>query len=142
MRPVVGDADRRDQAGHNILAIGYWRRLYHESGASEPECWRRGLLKPDGHTVSVSDLFFIAHSMRMLSTQCGEVARLEAATVVTREATSLEADVMIKCVGFEINEGNEKLLGRAHIIQHGEPATHPTLHCLSTSDVYSVSRIL
>ena len=28
--------------------------------------YEQGMLKPDGHTVSVSDLFFIAHSFGML----------------------------------------------------------------------------
>ena len=29
--------------------------------------YKQGVLKPDGHTVSVSDLFFIAHSLGMMA---------------------------------------------------------------------------
>ena len=29
--------------------------------------YKQGMLKPDGHTVSVSDLFFIAHSLGMMA---------------------------------------------------------------------------
>jgi len=29
--------------------------------------YKQGMLKPDGHTISVSDLFFIAHSLGMMA---------------------------------------------------------------------------
>ena len=113
------DEFKHDGAGDAVV-LTHWHRAYDASGAHRPECWSSGLLKPDGHTVSVSDLFFIGHHMRMLSTACGEVGRLEgSSTVVTVGGGRLEAGVVIKCVGFELNEGNERLLGRARMQSFG-----------------------
>ena len=39
--------------------------VYHISYTHAP--YKQGMLKPDGHTVSVSDLFFIAHSLGMMA---------------------------------------------------------------------------
>jgi len=111
------DEFKHDAAGDAVV-LSHWHRVYDISGAHRPECWSEGLLKPDGHTVSVSDLFYIAHALERLSTLCGEVRRLDGTSIHTRAGGVLEATVLIKCVGFELNEGNEKLLGRARM--------HPT----------------
>ena len=105
------DSFRHNAAGDAVV-LSHWHRVYDVSGACRPECWSEGLLKPDGHTVSVSDLFFIAHHAGMLETMRGEVACLEGTVARTRNGEALEAGVVIKCVGFELNEGNESLLGR------------------------------
>ena len=108
----------------DVIALAQWQHLYYESGAVLPECWRQGLLKPDGHTVSTSDMFFIAHDLRMLTTHCGEASRLDSVSVAISPAEKLESAVVIKCIGFGVNEGNERLLGRAHMrgtgqVEHG-----------------------
>jgi hypothetical protein len=42
--------------------------VYEKSGTKPPDCWKATprMLKPDGHTVSVSDLFFVAHHLEMV----------------------------------------------------------------------------
>ena len=112
IRPFDG-AFKHDAPGDAIV-FNHWRKAYDLSGASRPECWKvEGLLKPDGHTVSTSDMYFIAHHLNMLATRLGEVERLEASRVVTSgDELQVVATVVIKCVGFDLNGGNERLLGR------------------------------
>merc|ERR1711965_622218 len=76
------DDDFKHNAAGDEVVLSHWHRAYDASGAWRPECWSEGLLKPDGHTVSVSDLFFIGHHMRMLATVCGEAARLDGSSVI------------------------------------------------------------
>ena len=74
------------------------------------------MLKPDAHTVSTSDLFFVAHKLDRASTIVGEIARLEAPDVVVLDdaSTTLHAATVVKCVGFHTNEQVCDLLGRTH----------------------------
>jgi len=102
----------RHQPAGDAVVLSYWQQAYDTSGALRPECWREGMLKPDGHTVSTSDVFFIAHFAKRCMTLLGEVGHLETSSVVTSAQEELDASVIIKCVGFELNEGNERLLGR------------------------------
>jgi len=53
-----------------------WKGAYMRSGAVMPEYWSEQprMLKPDGHTVSVSDMFFIAHHMHLCDTTLGAPA--------------------------------------------------------------------
>ena len=92
-----------------------WHEAYDVSGAVRPECWKEGLLKPDGHTVSVSDLFFIAHWLRMMDVQLGEVDHLEDYGVVTAAGQRISAEVVVKAVGFEPNAGNARLVGQTRM---------------------------
>ena len=46
------------------------------SGASPPECWP-GKIKHDGHTISVSDVWFVASHMGKLVTKVGTLERME-----------------------------------------------------------------
>ena len=62
---------------------------YDGSGATRPECWAEGVLKPDGHTVSVSDAFFVAHSLGLVTTRLGEVQELERSGVRTADGDDL-----------------------------------------------------
>ena len=109
----------RHAAAGDTTVLQMWQRAYDTSSAVRPECWEEGLLKPDGHTVSVSDLFFVAHHMRMMATRLGEVVRLEEHVVCTSDGARLEAGVVIKAVGFETNCGNSELLGRTHMRSNG-----------------------
>ena len=51
------DDDFRHDAAGDAVVLSHWHGVYDASHARRPECWLEGLLKPDGHTVSVSDLF-------------------------------------------------------------------------------------
>ena len=33
---------------------------YVDAGLKSPQCWKEGLLKPNNHTISVSDVAFVA----------------------------------------------------------------------------------
>jgi 3-oxoacyl-(acyl-carrier-protein) synthase len=133
------DDELKHNAAGDAVVLSHWHRAYDSSGARRPECWSEGLLKPDGHTVSVSDLFFIAHHMRMLATMCGAASRLVGSCVETSSGETLDAGVLIKCVGFELNEGNEKLLGRACMHPFGLADHNLWLHFEAHLDSHAFS---
>ncbi len=51
----------------NIRNMMLWKKLYDLSGATQPECWM-AKIKHRGHTISVSDIWFIAHYLKRLTT--------------------------------------------------------------------------
>ena len=57
----------------NVKQFLRWKQLYEASGCQVPECWPKQV-KHDGHTISVSDIWFIAHHMKKLSTKTGNSA--------------------------------------------------------------------
>ena len=59
----------------NIRNMMLWKRLYDQSGATEPECWM-GKIKHTGHTISVSDIWFIAHHLKKMETVTGSVGEM------------------------------------------------------------------
>ena len=133
------DDELKHDAAGDAVVLSYWHRAYDASGARRPECWLEGLLKPDGHTVSVSDLFFIAHHLGMMETLVGEVSGIEGSSVSTTSGRTLDAGVIIKCVGFELNEGNERLLGRAHMYPSGLVDQNLWLHFEAHLDSHAFS---
>lgn len=125
IRPV-DDSFVRSRAD-DIVVFDAWQVVQDDSGATRPECWARGLLKPDGHTVSVSDIFFIAHRQDRLHTAREEVLRIHPKQIETVSGSFVRAGVLIKCIGFSINEGCEKLLGRSHRAILGEKNLYVTV---------------
>jgi Pyridine nucleotide-disulphide oxidoreductase len=94
------DAQYQHPNKSNVLNMMYWKKLYQLSGAREPECWM-GELKHDGHTISVSDIWFIAHHLKKLETVTGQITRLTERGVLVNDDQAIEADVVVNCVGFE-----------------------------------------
>ena len=86
----------------NIRNMMLWKKLYGMSGATEPECWM-GKIKHTGHTISVSDLWFIAHYLKKLETVTGSVSALYDGGVIVNNQDRIDADVVVKCVGFHRN---------------------------------------
>ena len=86
----------------NIRNMMLWKRLYESSGATEPECWM-GKIKHTGHTISVSDLWFIAHFLGKMETVTGSVTALYDRGVIVNDSDRIEADIIVKCVGFHRN---------------------------------------
>jgi hypothetical protein len=82
-----------------------------------PECWAKGTFVPDGHTVSISDLYFIGHFVGLLRSVVGFAKTFDVVGVTLSGGSHIMADVVIKAVGFEFNEGCERLLGRSRL--HG-----------------------
>ena len=91
-----------------------WQSAYTTAGATPPETWKEGIFRPEGHSVSVSDIYFIGHYLKLIATQRGEVLRFHANGVETRNGM-VDAEIVVKSIGFEINEGNERLLGRSRM---------------------------
>ena len=115
VRPVRRDFSK-DPSGNTAIQLA-WFKTYHRSGAKVPECWRERprLLKPDGHTVSTSDLFFVAHHMQVADTLLGEVERVVSDGVVTQSygdapRATIRCETIVKCVGFHTNDSNAKIL--------------------------------
>ena len=99
----VRDHQPRHATAGDADVLQAWRAAYDVSGAVRPECWQQGMLKPDGHTVSVSDLFFIAHHQGMMSVELGEAACLEPTGVRTKAGKLLEAGVVVKAPHATLN---------------------------------------
>ena len=111
------DAAYRHDTGTNVKQLQAWRKLYKESTATAPSCWP-GKIKHDGHTISVSDVWFIGHHLGKMSTVVGHLDHLEEGRVHLRDGTTLEADVVVGCIGFERNTTFcEQLTGRS-LVKH------------------------
>ena len=56
-----------DSAGSSKI-FHKWRRAFKDCKVTEPECWKEGLMSPKGHTISVSDSWFVGHYYGLLET--------------------------------------------------------------------------
>lgn len=111
-----------DENPHHLRAgsmklFDMWRQAYKVSGAVEPECWsdNPSTLKPDGHTIATSDVFFVAHWLKKLRTFVGtdfDVTdnTLDFTNSLDGKRTSVPVRVVVKCVGFQVQERNEQIL--------------------------------
>jgi hypothetical protein len=96
------DQDFKHANKSNMRNMLLWKNLYKRSGATEPECWM-GKIKHPGHTISVSDIWFIAHYLKKLKTVQGAVTALDDQGVIVNHQQRIAADVVISCVGFHRN---------------------------------------
>ena len=101
------------------LMLRLWRDAYAVVRASPPETWEHGIFRPDGHSVSVSDIYFIAHHHYLITTRRASVLCFSDKNVTLDDGTVHLAHIVLKCLGFEINEGNERLVGRACMLPNG-----------------------
>jgi len=86
----------------NIRNMMYWKKLYQLSGATQPECWM-GKIKHEGHTISVSDIWFIGHYLKKIETVQGEITGMTESGVVLDGQRHVNADVVVNCIGFQRN---------------------------------------
>ena len=93
----------------NIRNMMLWKKLYDLSGATQPECWM-AKIKHEGHTISVSDIWFIAHFLNKLETCSGSITGLHESGLIIDYETRIEADVIVNCVGFHRNSPAVKQL--------------------------------
>ena len=93
----------------NMRNMLLWKKLYDQSGATQPECWM-GKIKHDGHTISVSDVWFIGHYLKKLATMAGTVSGMYEDGVIVNNRQRVEADVVVTCVGFHRNASTVKAL--------------------------------
>jgi len=83
------------------------------------ECWEARRIAPIGHSVSVSDLWLVAHHYGVLSTSLGEVLSVESQGVRTKTGELLPCDVIIKCTGFEPSSTAESVTGSKRVHANG-----------------------
>ncbi|MEE9573571.1 MAG: FAD-dependent oxidoreductase [Candidatus Neomarinimicrobiota bacterium] len=91
----------------NMRNMLLWKKLYDQSGATQPECWM-GKIKHDGHTISVSDIWFIGHYLKKIETIAGTITGMYEDGVIVDNQHRIDADVVVNCVGFYRNALNVK----------------------------------
>lgn len=96
------DDDFKHDRKSNMRNMMLWKKLYNLSGATEPECWM-GKIKHEGHTISVSDLWFIGHHLKKIETVVGEITGMYAGGVIVNGEKRIDADVVVTCIGFHRN---------------------------------------
>lgn len=112
------DANFKHDNRSNFRNMMYWKKLYETSGATQPECWM-GKIKHSGHTISVSDIWFVGHYLKKISTLQGEITRVLENEVVVNDSRTIPADIIVNCVGFERNGSAAKsLCGTNEIYTH------------------------
>jgi len=83
----------------NAKQMKRWRKLYELSGATMPPTWPKQI-KPKGHTISVSDIWFVGHKLGKLSTIVGAVEQVVGDGVVLADGQHVACDVVVPCIGF------------------------------------------
>ena len=86
----------------NLRNLMLWKKLYDRSGATQPECWPRKI-KHEGHTISVSDIWFIGHYLNKIETITGNISSMYENGVIVDDKQYIDADVVVNCVGFYRN---------------------------------------
>ena len=80
------DAFKHDKKS-NMRNMMYWKKMYELSGATQPECWM-GKIKHEGHTISVSDIWFVGHYLKKIKTITGEISSMTENGVYVDEQTT------------------------------------------------------
>ncbi len=101
------DAAFKHEKKSNMRNMMLWKKLYDRSGATAPECWM-GKVKHEGHTISVSDIWFIGHYLKKIRTVAGSITDMYENGVVVNDQQRIDADVLVNCVGFHRNAVNVK----------------------------------
>jgi len=68
-------------------------------------------MSPRGHTISVSDIWLVAHYYGLLSTARGEIAQVGISQAVSTSGDTILCNVIVKCTGYWKNERVRVLLG-------------------------------
>jgi thioredoxin reductase len=109
------DSNYKHDTQTNVKQFLQWKQLYAASGCTLPECWPKQV-KHDGHTISVSDVWFIGHFMKKLSTRTGEIDHMLPTGVTLSTGEHISCDVVVGCIGFErSNYLCEYLTGRNEV---------------------------
>lgn len=105
----------------NMISFECWQNCYREAGLRTPKCWDDGLLKPNNHTISVSDAAFIAGYHGMFELRVGEIKRFrqDGMGVELVDGSSIDCNMVIKCTGFLLNDEVPKLTGLTKMQPYG-----------------------
>lgn len=102
----INFVNKQDNINHNSIEntknMILWRKLYDDSGATIPECWMKDI-KHYGHTISVSDIWWIAHYLGVMETVASDIQEFDADGIVTVDGQRIDADIVVRCTGFERN---------------------------------------
>ena len=91
----------------NMRNMLLWKKLYDLSGATQPECWPTRV-KHEGHTISVSDIWFIGHYLKKIETMAGNITGMDENGVIVDNRHHIDADIVLNCIGFYRNAANVK----------------------------------
>ena len=61
-------------------------------------------MAPHGHTISVSDIWLVAHYYGILTTVLGEVSSMDDSSVRTINGIVISCTALLKCTGYWKNE--------------------------------------
>jgi len=105
----------------NMISFECWQNCYKDAGLRSPKCWDEGLLKPNNHTISVSDVAFIAGYHGMFKLQVGEIRRFrpDGMGVELIDGSTIDCNMVIKCTGFHLNDDVPKLTGMSKMQPYG-----------------------
>mmetsp|Transcript_21590 Transcript_21590/g.64892 ORF Transcript_21590/g.64892 Transcript_21590/m.64892 type:complete len:891 (-) Transcript_21590:41-2713(-) len=111
LRPL--DVHLATNKSGNMISFECWQKCYLDAGLKTPKCWDEGLLKPNNHTVSVSDLAFIAGFHGMFSLHVGEIASVvpDGTAVELKDGSRINCQIILKCTGFLLNDEVQKISG-------------------------------
>jgi cation diffusion facilitator CzcD-associated flavoprotein CzcO len=109
------DEDFQHENKSNMRNMMFWKKLYNLSGATQPECWM-SKIKHTGHTISVSDIWFIGHYLNKLNTITGKITDIFENGVVVNAGNLIETDIIINCVGFHSNAKTVKRISNYETI--------------------------
>lgn len=128
------DAEFAHDTSTNVKQMRQWQKLYGQSGAAPPDVWPQKI-KHDGHTISVSDVWWVAHHLGKLSTAVPRtVASLSPGAATLDDGTVLKCDAVIACVGFTRNTTLcEKLTGVSEVMETNYLA--PNLMYLADAEI-------
>jgi len=101
----------------NPISFDAWEKCYKDAGLKTPECWEEGLLKPHNHTVSVSDLAYIAGYHGMVDLRVGTIKCFcnDGHRVELTNGDKIDVDIIIKATGFHLNTEVPQITGEKRI---------------------------
>eukprot|EP00747_Dinoflagellata_sp_TGD_P055755 gnl/TRDRNA2_/TRDRNA2_149708_c0_seq1.p1 gnl/TRDRNA2_/TRDRNA2_149708_c0~~gnl/TRDRNA2_/TRDRNA2_149708_c0_seq1.p1 ORF type:complete len:443 (-),score=86.80 gnl/TRDRNA2_/TRDRNA2_149708_c0_seq1:84-1370(-) len=119
LRPL--DKNLNTNKAGNMISFDGWKQCYLDAKLKTPECWDEGLLKPDGHTISVSDVVYIAGFHGMSDIKVGEIKNItgDGMGVDLKDGSTINTDVIIKCTGFHLNGDVETITGKNRMYPDG-----------------------
>mmetsp|Transcript_63354 Transcript_63354/g.162980 ORF Transcript_63354/g.162980 Transcript_63354/m.162980 type:complete len:848 (-) Transcript_63354:130-2673(-) len=119
LRPL--DENLLTSKSGNMISFECWQNCYKDAGLRTPDCWKDGLLKPPNHTISVSDVAFVAGFHGLFKLEVGEIDHFSAdgSGVNLTSGDHIDADIVIKCCGFHLNDDVPKVTGITKMQPYG-----------------------
>lgn len=105
----------------SMISFEAWQNVYNDAGLQTPQCWREGLLKPHNHTISVSDICYIAGYHGCFTIKTGEIAKCrdDGLGVDLKDGRTIDVNIIIRCTGFHLNDEVTKITGYQKMQPYG-----------------------